>query len=55
MPKTYFSFFTPAQHGQAKGVMHTTAGYLLFTYLTLKWVFDVKDEDVWFCTADIAG
>jgi acetyl-CoA synthetase len=48
-----FILYTSGSTGKPKGVMHTTAGYLLFTYLTLKWVFDVKDEDVWFCTADI--
>ena len=48
-----FILYTSGSTGKPKGVMHTTAGYLLFTYLTLKWTFDVKDEDVWFCTADI--
>jgi len=36
-----------------RGLFTTTAGYLLYAALTLKYVFDVKDEDVWFCTADI--
>lgn len=48
-----FILYTSGSTGKPKGVIHTTAGYLLFTALTLKWVFDVKDEDVWFCTADI--
>ena len=48
-----FILYTSGSTGKPKGVMHTSAGYLLFTYLTLKWVFDIKEEDVWFCTADI--
>ena len=48
-----FILYTSGSTGKPKGVMHTTAGYLLFTLLTLKYTFDVKDSDVWFCTADI--
>jgi len=48
-----FILYTSGSTGKPKGVIHTSAGYLLFTYLTLKWVFDIKEEDVWFCTADI--
>jgi acetyl-CoA synthetase len=48
-----FILYTSGSTGKPKGVMHTTAGYLLFTLLTLKWTFDIKEEDVWFCTADI--
>jgi acetyl-CoA synthetase len=48
-----FILYTSGSTGKPKGVMHTTAGYLLFTLLTLKYTFDVKDNDVWFCTADI--
>ena len=33
--------------------MHTTGGYAVGTYLTTKWVFDLKDEDIYWCTADI--
>jgi acetyl-CoA synthetase len=38
---------------ETKGILHTTAGYLLQSHLTTKWVFDLKDEDVYWCTADI--
>jgi acetyl-CoA synthetase len=48
-----FILYTSGSTGKPKGVIHTTGGYLLFVYQTLKWVFDVKDEDVFFCTADI--
>jgi acetyl-CoA synthetase len=50
---TLFILYTSGSTGKPKGVIHTTAGYLLFVYQTLKWVFDLKDEDVFFCTADI--
>ncbi len=48
-----FILHTSGSTGKPKGVIHTTGGYLLFVYQTLKWVFDLKDEDVFFCTADI--
>lgn len=48
-----FILYTSGSTGKPKGVIHTTAGYLLFVYQTLKWVFDLRDEDVFFCTADI--
>jgi len=48
-----FILYTSGSTGKPKGVLHTTAGYLLFTMLTLKYAFDLKDEDVWWCTADI--
>jgi acetyl-CoA synthetase len=50
---TLFILYTSGSTGKPKGVIHTSAGYLLFVYQTLKWVFDIKDEDVFFCTADI--
>jgi len=50
---TLFILYTSGSTGKPKGVIHTTAGYLLFVYQTLKWVFDIKEEDVFFCTADI--
>ncbi len=48
-----FILYTSGSTGKPKGVLHTTAGYLLYTALSLKWVFDLKEEDTWFCTADI--
>jgi len=48
-----FILHTSGSTGKPKGVVHTTGGYLLFVYQTLKWVFDLKEEDVFFCTADI--
>jgi acetyl-CoA synthetase len=50
---TLFILYTSGSTGKPKGVVHTTGGYLLFVYQTLKWVFDIKEEDVFFCTADI--
>jgi len=48
-----FILYTSGSTGKPKGVLHTTAGYLLATAMTSKYVFDLKDEDVYFCTADI--
>jgi acetyl-CoA synthetase len=48
-----FILYTSGSTGKPKGVLHTSAGYLLYTYQTLKWVFDIKEEDTWWCTADI--
>jgi acetyl-CoA synthetase len=48
-----FILYTSGSTGKPKGVLHTTGGYLLYTNLTFKWIFDYRDEDVHFCTADI--
>ncbi len=48
-----FILYTSGSTGKPKGVLHTQAGYLLYTYLTFKWIFDIKDEDTYWCTADI--
>ncbi len=48
-----FILYTSGSTGKPKGVLHTQAGYLLYTMLTFKWVFDVKEEDTFWCTADI--
>jgi len=48
-----FILYTSGSTGKPKGVLHTQAGYLLFTYQTFKWTFDVKEEDTFWCTADI--
>jgi acetyl-CoA synthetase len=48
-----FILYTSGSTGKPKGVLHTTAGYLLYTAMTMKYVFDIKDEDVYWCTADI--
>ena len=48
-----FILYTSGSTGKPKGVLHTTAGYMLYTLITLKYCFDYKDDDVWWCTADI--
>ena len=48
-----FILYTSGSTGKPKGVMHTTGGYLVYTYLTFKWTFDCHDEDIFWCTADI--
>jgi acetyl-CoA synthetase len=48
-----FILYTSGSTGKPKGVLHTTGGYLLGTSLTHKWVFDIKEDDVYWCTADV--
>jgi acetyl-CoA synthetase len=48
-----YLLYTSGSTGKPKGVLHTTAGYLLGTALTHRWVFDWRDEDIYWCTADI--
>jgi acetyl-CoA synthetase len=47
-----FILYTSGSTGKPKGIKHTTAGYLLYAKKTTEWVFDIRDEDVFWCTAD---
>jgi acetyl-CoA synthetase len=48
-----FILYTSGSTGKPKGVQHSTGGYLMWCALTMKWVFDIKPSDVFWCTADI--
>ncbi len=48
-----FILYTSGSTGKPKGVVHSSGGYLLGATMTMKWVFDLKDEDTFWCTADI--
>jgi acetyl-CoA synthetase len=48
-----FTLYTSGTTGKPKGVLHTTGGYLTHVLQTMKWVFDIRDDDIYWCTADI--
>ncbi len=48
-----FILYTSGSTGKPKGVVHSTAGYLMHVTLTHKFIFDIQEEDIWFCAADI--
>ena len=48
-----FALYTSGTTGKPKGILHGTGGYILGTTMTMKWVFDLKDSDVYWCAADV--
>ncbi|MDB9741915.1 acetate--CoA ligase, partial [Akkermansiaceae bacterium] len=48
-----FILYTSGSTGKPKGILHTTGGYMVGTYTTCKYIFDMKEEDVYWCTADV--
>jgi acetyl-CoA synthetase len=48
-----FLLYTSGSTGKPKGVQHSSAGFILWAQMTMEWVFDVKDNDIFWCTADI--
>ncbi len=48
-----FILYTSGSTGKPKGILHTTGGYMVGTYTTCKYIFDMKEDDVYWCTADV--
>jgi acetyl-CoA synthetase len=48
-----FVLYTSGSTGKPKGVVHTTAGYNLWSHLTFQWIFDIREDDIHWCTADV--
>ncbi len=48
-----FLLYTSGSTGKPKGIQHSTGGYLLGAHMTMQWVFDIRDDDVFWCTADV--
>jgi acetyl-CoA synthetase len=48
-----YLLYTSGSTGKPKGILHTTGGYLVGVYATMKYVFDIRDEDIFWCTADV--
>tara|TARA_B100000700_G_scaffold328777_1_gene447764 strand:+ start:163 stop:2130 length:1968 start_codon:yes stop_codon:yes gene_type:complete len=48
-----FVLYTSGSTGKPKGVVHTTAGYNLWAHLTFQWIFDIRKDDIYWCTADV--
>ena len=48
-----YILYTSGSTGKPKGILHTTGGYLVGIYCTTKYVFDIRDEDIFWCTADV--